>query len=275
METKICCTCHQEKATTEFYHNWSRPDGWAIQCKECNRIGVRKYTDAHRDRRNANHREYCKRHPDRVLARKRKYREAHPEVFKRLQKAFYDRNPGKHRWYLVKSKYGITEQEWTTLFVSQGSCCAICGATCPGVNNAIWQTDHDHNTGKIRGILCHGCNLSIGQFSDSPNTICKAIAYLQKVIPADAPTYCPHFCNDMTRKAYRDKLLIAQDNKCAICGVPAVDKHTRYVDHDHTTNKVRGILCRRCNMGLGHIKDSLSYLQRAKAYLEYTYAPKP
>ena len=67
-----------------------------------------------------------------------------------------------------------------------------------------------------------------------------------------------------------DKILMReeQENKCSICQVVfESDKHA-YVDHCHTTNKVRGLLCHSCNSGLGMFKDSICSLERAISYLK-------
>ena len=72
-----------------------------------------------------------------------------------------------------------------------------------------------------------------------------------------------------------EKLVIKQNNKCAICRKPetANDKHKNYkralaVDHYHTTNKVRGLLCTNCNLMLGHCKDNIKILEKAIKYLK-------
>lgn len=65
------------------------------------------------------------------------------------------------------------------------------------------------------------------------------------------------------------KLLSKQNNLCAICGCEILDKQNRpHVDHNHITNKVRGILCHNCNVGIGHLKDSVVLLKNAIKYLE-------
>lgn len=69
------------------------------------------------------------------------------------------------------------------------------------------------------------------------------------------------------------KLHASQDGMCAICDKPLSlitddAKETAYVDHDHVTGTVRGILCRVCNVGLGHFKDSRLHLKRAIEYLD-------
>ena len=64
------------------------------------------------------------------------------------------------------------------------------------------------------------------------------------------------------------KILESQNNQCAICGTDASQfKFLLNVDHDYKTNKIRGLLCTNCNMGLGHFKDSPTNLNKAVGYL--------
>lgn len=65
------------------------------------------------------------------------------------------------------------------------------------------------------------------------------------------------------------KLLEQQGGKCAICGTEEWGgwHHTYCVDHDHDTGQVRGLLCTRCNAGLGHFQDDPDLLLRAAQYL--------
>lgn len=66
------------------------------------------------------------------------------------------------------------------------------------------------------------------------------------------------------------ELLNSQKNKCAICKNP-FDESERakmaLVDHDHSTGRIRGLLCRDCNVALGTFKDNIGYLSRAIQYL--------
>ena len=59
----------------------------------------------------------------------------------------------------------------------------------------------------------------------------------------------------------------SQNNKCAICGEEFSDSNKAFVDHCHKTNKVRGLLCTRCNLLLGMAKDNIETLQNAIKYL--------
>lgn len=63
-----------------------------------------------------------------------------------------------------------------------------------------------------------------------------------------------------------DALLLAQQGVCGICGDPPGNKALQ-VDHEHSTGQVRGLLCGRCNTGLGFFRDNIMHLARAMKYL--------
>ena len=62
-----------------------------------------------------------------------------------------------------------------------------------------------------------------------------------------------------------EEMKAKQDNRCAICTKELVNHH---IDHDHDTNKVRGLLCSSCNMALGLFKDNTYTMMCAVRYLE-------
>ena len=70
----------------------------------------------------------------------------------------------------------------------------------------------------------------------------------------------------MTHEAYLE-MIKAQEGNCLICGKPPVKF---VVDHSHDTGKVRGLLCSKCNLGIGHFEDLPSRLREAADYLERT-----
>jgi hypothetical protein len=83
----------------------------------------------------------------------------------------------KRREQKFEYKYGITVDQAESMFLAQGSCCAICKSTEPG-SKIGWHTDHCHSAGKVRGILCHSCNVGLGYFKDKISTLQAAINYL-------------------------------------------------------------------------------------------------
>lgn len=73
-------------------------------------------------------------------------------------------------------RYGITPDEKWALLDTQGGRCAICRTSEPGRRG--WQVDHDHKSGKVRGILCARCNLALGNAHDDVVTLQMMIDYL-------------------------------------------------------------------------------------------------
>ena len=60
-----------------------------------------------------------------------------------------------------------------------------------------------------------------------------------------------------------DELLVQQGGVCAICEDPPEDGKAFHIDHDHETGEVRGLLCLRCNNGLGQFKEDSDLLKKA------------
>lgn len=83
-------------------------------------------------------------------------------------------------WNLRKN-YGLTVEEYEALLDEQGGLCAICQR--PERAQRAGRTmrlpvDHDHTTGRIRGLLCHSCNRAIGLLQDDPALLVRAADYL-------------------------------------------------------------------------------------------------
>lgn len=83
----------------------------------------------------------------------------------------YRKNKAKVRDNTLRHRYGISLAERNQILLAQGNCCAICRASSPGIRD--WATDHDHKTGKIRGILCFRCNVVLGRLGDTIESTLK------------------------------------------------------------------------------------------------------
>ena len=75
----------------------------------------------------------------------------------------------------LKRRYGLTVEEYTKQVNEQQGCCAICRKHTPRL-----CVDHSHETGENRGLLCHRCNVGLGQFKDNISLLANAIAYLDE-----------------------------------------------------------------------------------------------
>ena len=105
-----------------------------------------------------------------------KWRKAHPEQYKALRREYFKKHPGKKRSYHMKYNYGITQKDYDAILLSQMGVCAICGYRSDGV----LHVDHNHETGKVRGLLCSNCNRAIGLLKDSPGILRAAALYLER-----------------------------------------------------------------------------------------------
>lgn len=94
-------------------------------------------------------------------------REAHPE--------WSTRTPEVNRARRLRIKYGITPADYEAMFLAQGGRCAICREPARRTLNV----DHDHSTGMVRALLCHGCNTGIGHFGEDVIVLQAALDYLK------------------------------------------------------------------------------------------------
>lgn len=77
----------------------------------------------------------------------------------------------------AKRRYGIKREDYKELYQKQKGVCAICREPCR--KNKRLSIDHDHSSGKVRGLLCASCNRGLGMFLDRPASLRKAAEYLE------------------------------------------------------------------------------------------------
>lgn len=109
-----------------------------------------------------------------------------PECHSIKMKSLYQKNKDKYLsnmrvWkinnplYKSQSKFNLDKDTYFSLFAAQNGCCKICGNES---NNKSLAIDHDHDTGKVRGLLCLNCNVGLGHFKDSIELLEEAMRYL-------------------------------------------------------------------------------------------------
>jgi hypothetical protein len=140
---KTCCICGERKHFDLFYNFKNKSDNKSYRCKSCDDKAKKKWSDSN------------------------------PE---RAYRSMRERN--------LKARFGMTLEDYEKLLREQGGKCAICEAT---ENNTVgerkdWNfaVDHDHETGKVRGLLCNNCNRGLGLLRDSEELLRKAANYIEQ-----------------------------------------------------------------------------------------------
>ena len=113
--------------------------------------------------------------------RVKKWQDDNADRFREYQRA-YRRRPDvklRERDSYLRRKYGITLEEYDALLAKQGGVCAICGRA-PRDDISL-HVDHDHATGKVRGLLCFRCNNAVGDLEDDPNILRRAAVYVDVI----------------------------------------------------------------------------------------------
>lgn len=88
-----------------------------------------------------------------------------------------------HRNKWLTKKYGMTLEQYTGLLTQQDFVCSICEQPETELRNGRIKSlavDHNHTTGALRGLLCAACNKMIGWAKEDPNTLERAVQYLQR-----------------------------------------------------------------------------------------------
>lgn len=81
--------------------------------------------------------------------------------------------------YDLKRQYGITLSDYETMKTEHNSCCAICGLSEDRLGYSLC-VDHNHTSLEVRGLLCKGCNLVVGNAREDKTILLKAIEYLEE-----------------------------------------------------------------------------------------------
>lgn len=164
--TALCYKCGRDLLLNCFY---KRKDGSIRkECRDCVSVmnregGKRRYT------------ENKERVANRNKASRDRRKQQDPEGY------FI-----KRRNTLLKHKYGITLEQYEQMLQAQGSACRICKLPEPldcKRKGGFFVVDHDHKTGRLRGILCFKCNMGLGGFQDNKAALLAAASYLDNAAP--------------------------------------------------------------------------------------------
>lgn len=156
--TKKCVECLVEKPLSGFSKNARAKDGLQRKCKPCASAATIKW--------------------------QRENREKHEEKRKRYRENMTPEERSREmRRDNLRQKYNISLEDYDRMLDEHGGVCAICGNPERSVRAGKpvpLAVDHDHATGAVRGLLCHGCNTGIGHLRDDTGLLRSAIEYLER-----------------------------------------------------------------------------------------------
>jgi len=173
--------------------------------KETQRKNSAEWYKNNKERASIRGKAYYQANKEKIKARERAKRLADPELYRKKNRerlkiwraskegkiakaksgrGTYQRHPEIQRRHWLKKKYGITIEQFDEILKSQNGVCAICKngndhLTKWGTKTKRMTVDHNHKTGKVRGLLCHKCNAALGRFKEKTENFRAAILYLE------------------------------------------------------------------------------------------------
>jgi hypothetical protein len=159
---KTCNRCGEVKALGDFYGDKGGRDGKRPECKSCTAARRKQWYQQNRRRE---------------IARVKAWQQANPERLKAWREKNRDRRLEQLREIHLRSKFGLTADEYERILEAQAGVCALCG--CPPTPGISLHVDHDHGTREIRGLLCMRCNNALGLFREDPDLLMRAARYVK------------------------------------------------------------------------------------------------
>lgn len=187
-QSKACLKCGVVKpATPHFFFQKGIVNGRRdlhACCKACRKGQMSAWQSRNTEKKREIQRRYRLAHPEKVKERWRIWKEQNYERVMQSEKSRRERDKEKIaariRSTSLSRLYGITVQEYDRMLADQSGGCAICGKSARESSRKKLCVDHDHGSGKVRGLLCFECNVGIGNFKEDAILLQKAVSYLRR-----------------------------------------------------------------------------------------------
>lgn len=165
---KQCSTCKNNKPISEFYVSRRRDGEIMAYCKKCSYASVQKWREENKEKWKQKQQRYHQKNKESIYEKRKLRKNIDSENTITKQKLY-------NRKSLLK-KYGLTIEQYEHILIQQDRKCKICKSDFSKKKKAV--IDHDHKSQKIRGLLCVGCNVSLGHI-ERDGFLEKAIEYLK------------------------------------------------------------------------------------------------
>ena len=134
-----------------------------------------RYYREHAEEAKAYTRRYRQEHAEEISARRRRYRQEHAEEIKTYRRHYQKDHTKKIKARKRIRRYGLDQIGFEALMERQEGTCALCRKPF----NTTPCVDHCHDTGRVRGLLCHRCNRALGGFDNDPAILARAAVYVK------------------------------------------------------------------------------------------------
>lgn len=159
---KRCSGCGKTKTLGEFYRDSRKTTGRTSRCKTC--------MD-----------EYARQPSSREQQKRRRADPAFRTYHTVRARRGSEETKKKKRDLELRYRYGLDGKTFDAILAKQKGECPVCGVRLTfGRGSTAAHVDHDHTTGRVRGLLCSNCNRGLGCFKDSPEALTRALQYLKE-----------------------------------------------------------------------------------------------
>lgn len=168
---KICTKCRESKVEKDFSKSKASKDGLRSWCKKCCSTSAKRLKEKYKNKK-----ESFKKGKKRCSSckKEKKYSEFSKAAGQRDGHHSYCRDCDK--WKKIETRYGLRKFEFLERFETQEGCCDSCGKKFKGSKDTDICVDHNHKTGKVRGLLCTKCNRDLVAAIENENFF-KAFRY--------------------------------------------------------------------------------------------------
>ena len=165
---KQCSKCKKKLDISFFWKKGRSKDGLDTYCIKCRKAIQKKWLEKNKEKSKHGRRRYYLKNKDNLYRKKKERERVNPEKTKQQRKRYTWRSK-------LKRLYGISEEIHNEMVLNQLGRCAICGTSSKGL-----VVDHNHRTGKVRGLICSTCNIHLGYYEKDKTFHEKATKYLKK-----------------------------------------------------------------------------------------------
>jgi len=172
---KTCTKCKMWRLLKFYYAQKRGRLGRSSRCKDCHRDWARVRHSLRPDRRKKNWQRWYAKNWKAYSQRRKAKRDADPawhEAHRAKRKEWQRNNAAAIKERAVCRQFKILPEQYRALVKLQGNRCGICR------KKILLCVDHDHTTGKVRGLLCRKCNSGVGILGDTKRVVKRAYAYL-------------------------------------------------------------------------------------------------